>query len=195
MPKYGERSERTADITMTIVRIINDTGLQGVTMRNVAARCRMSLGTLTGHLGTRDRMLRVCGQELGRRRVERLADAVRREGLAAFVPTEELDLLLLRAWVAWRELARDDDGVAAAVSAVDDQEQTLLERAWSQQDPQATSWEATEALWSVVLGLREEVLARGAGRLPTALAQAVLTATASAFARSSATMASGSAAE
>jgi AcrR family transcriptional regulator len=190
MAAYPEQSERTSDVTSSIIRLLGRGGIAAVTMRNIARENGMSVGTLTGHLTTRERMLFVCAKDLGRRRLRELDLAISRDGLSAFLPATEGAVLMTRAWLAWREWARNLDGVAVAVAWFEAEERARLRDVANPPDEASL-----DALMAMVHGLRSGLCAREGHRLEPVRAQAALDAAASALARSSATILSGSSAE
>lgn len=73
-----------------------------------------------------ERILRVCAANFGRRRVDALTHRVATEGLDAFLPGNESDVVTIRAWLGWRELARGDESLAQRVRDIDALERHLL---------------------------------------------------------------------
>jgi hypothetical protein len=99
-----------------------------------------------------------------------------------------------RVWLAWRELGRNDPAVARTIAKLDEEERLLLGRSFAASgDPLGES--SLDALMAVIQGLRDAVCQGPDERMTLERAQAALTAAASAFARSSATILSGSSEE
>ncbi len=202
---------RTDAITDGISRLIAEGGIDLLTTRAIAARAGISVGTLANHLTSRERVIRVCGSRFSRRRLDDLRNGIRRAGLRAFLPQDELGLMLTRVWLAWREIARSDEALAATVAAADDEERPPVAdgtRArgapdwrlhWRQQQDgvgakELPGDETLDLLGGVVQGLRDS-MCRVERPMSLDQAQSLLSTAASALARSSATILSGSSAE
>jgi AcrR family transcriptional regulator len=207
--RFSENSERTLDIANTIVRLLDRGGMSAVTMRNVARDVGMSLGTLTGHVATRERMLVFCARDVGRRHLDDLRRNVRQHGLAGLLPGRSHEVLMTRGWLAIREWAREYDALAHVVADIDAQERHLMlmtlvpgvPEDWRQLHRRETrpadlgdlpDEAALDAFQAAVHGIRDRMCARKP--MPAERAQRALEA-AAAFARRSATTASGSEAE
>jgi len=200
-----DTNSRTDDIVDGISRLVLEGGFERVTLRAIAGQVRISPGTLINHLGSRERILRVCAFRFAHRRMRELDEQVRRVGAAGLMPLDHHDLRSARVWLAWREVARHADGPANAVAEADRTEEWLLRRALasdSRPDEMAGRLlpdTAIQLCLATLRGLREAVCARGEHALDVATARelwvAQLDVTASARARSSATIASGSSAE
>ena len=210
-----DTNSRTDDIVDAISRLVLAGGFERVTMRAIAEQVRISQGTLANHLSNRERLLRVCAFRFADRRMRELDHQVRRVGALGLMPMDDHDLRSARVWLAWRELARNAEGPAHAVAGADVKEEWLLRRAQAT-DPRADHDHGgdvagrllpdvtVQLCLATLRGLREAVCAKGEHALdPEAarelwlahLESAQLGAAASARARSSATIASGSSAE
>jgi AcrR family transcriptional regulator len=185
---------RTDDITDAITRLIAAGGIQRVTMRAIASDVGISVGALAGHLTNRERILRVCGSRFGRRRLDALGTKGRARGLSAFLPEDAEELLVERVWLAWREIGRDDAGIARTVMKLDAEERFLLSGN-ANASRTTLSGPSLDALMATLHGLRDALCASAEERMSLERAQIALAAAASALARSSATIVSGSAAE
>ena len=157
---------RTDDIVDAISRLVLEGGVERVTMRAIADQVRISQGTLANHLSNRERLLRVCAFRFADRRMRELDDQVRRVGAVGLMPLDDHDRRSARVWLAWREAARHAPGPARAVAEAD------VREAVGAHEEHALDVAAARELWLAQLG-----------------------AAASARARSSATIASGSSAE
>ena len=130
------------------------------------------------------------------------------EGVLALLPADDEGLRDTRVWLAWCELARSDELVAGDVAAITADERHLirsfLSSEFSRRDaepPPGLSDEDVDTFVALVHGLRQAVcaavdpmpLARARELLSRAVAQTATAA--SAFARSSPTIRSGSSAE
>jgi AcrR family transcriptional regulator len=202
---------RTDDITDGISRLIIAGGMQKVTMRAIGEQVGISVGTLAGHLTNRERILRVCGWRFGRRRLDALAiktlaiktlastttaSTTTGYGVSAFLPADETELVMERVWLAWHELARDDPALARTIARLDAEERFLLGRSFAatggHPGEPGLGEPGLDALMAVVQGLRDAVCQHPDERMSLERAQIALAAAASAFARSSATILSGS---
>ena len=200
-------NSRTDDIVDGITRLVLAGGFERVTLRAIADQVRISPGTLVNHLTNRERILRVCAFRFADRRMRELDEQVRRIGAVGLMPMDDHDLRTARVWLAWREVARYAAGPAHAVAEADLKEEWLLRRSLAAADDAAGHLvpDATVQLCLAALrGLREAVCAHGEHALDVAAARdlwlaqlvpAQLEVAASARARSSATIASGSSAE
>ena len=119
--------------------------------------------------------------------------------MSAFLPADETELVMERVWLAWRELARDDPALARTIARLDAEERFLLGRSFAatggHQGEPGLGEPALDALMAVVQGLRDAVCQHPDERMSLERAQIALAAAASAFARSSATILSGSSEE
>lgn len=217
-----DSTARTDAITNGITRLIVRGGLDGLTTRAIAQEAGISVGTLANHLSNRERVLRVCGARFSNRRLLDLRLRVERGtrdgsdvagvgGLEPFLPGDRDEVALTRVWLGWRELARSDDVLARTIAGADLEERHLLLAAWVPGVP--TDWrshqlaliksgyrdplpdDTTSDLLHAAIGGIREAMCRAHGPMPLEAAQRALAAAASAFARSSPTIASGSAAE
>ena len=199
MPLPFEVHSRTDDNTRSVVRLIAAGGIERVTMRAVAAGAGLSLGSVTNQLTTRERMLRVCGGVFLGWRLTEVRRRLEAHGVAGALPVDDEALALTRVELAWREEARRDENLAYRLGQHDaDLRYALAQaagpsaRGLSASGPDAAP--LADALLAVVLGLWDS-RCRAHGPMSPEAAQLALAAAASAFARSSPTIASGSAAE
>ena len=121
-----DTNSRTDDIVDAISRLVLEGGFERVTMRAIAQQVRISPGTLANHLSNRERLLRVCAFGFADRRMRELDHQVRRVGAVGLMPMDDHDLRSARVWLAWRELARNAEGPAHAVAGADVKEEWLL---------------------------------------------------------------------
>ena len=193
-----DTNSRTDDIVDAISRLVLEGGFERVTMRAIADQVRISQGTLANHLSNRERLLRVCAFRFADRRMRELDDQVCRVGAVGLMPMDDHDLRSAGVWLAWRGLARNAEGPAHAVAEADVKEEWLLRRGLDS-DGQVLPDPAIRLCLATLHGLREAVCARAEHALDPVAARelwlAQLGAAASARARSSATIASGSSAE
>lgn len=194
-----DTSSRTNDITDAITALMWRGGIGSITMRSIAAHVGISVGTLAGHLENRQRIIRVCASNFGRRHLDTLGQRVASRGLDAFLPAVESDVVMTRAWLGWCELARSNPDLAPRIGDVEAKERHLLLAALVPGIPhderhfwrlQAAGMICSSHEQGMTLERAREVLA-GVARSLTGQAETA----ASALARSSATILSGSSAE
>jgi AcrR family transcriptional regulator len=176
MARYSERSERTVDVANTIVGLLDRGGISAVTMRNVARDVGMILGTLTGHVRKRERMLAFSARDVGRRMLEDLRRSSGQHGLEGLLPVRSHDMLMtLVPGVPedWRLLHHPGTDLCELGELPDQAE--------------------LDAFQAALHGIRNRMCGRADRRWDPDRAQRALEA--AAFARRSATIASGSEAE
>jgi AcrR family transcriptional regulator len=116
MPQLIETTTRAGALAAAVNELLITEGIPGLTLRKVAAVSRVSTGSIIHHLGDKGRLLslsaaltaRALEQDIGRRRWV--------EGVGAFLPQEDDQLLTTRAWLAWVELARSDPAVEPPIT-------------------------------------------------------------------------------
>jgi AcrR family transcriptional regulator len=211
MPSLLHTPSRTDTIVAGVSRLIASGGLAAVTTRAIATETGISTASLAHHLTNRERLMSVVGYRTGR---AHLADALmrrRREGSLAFLPLTDEQIVATRVWLAWCELARSEPGVAIGVADIEADERALLNCGFDE----PLGEDDLETAMALVRGLRAAVCA-GKDPMPVGRARELLTAwlasrvpapetmreapgypadAASARARSSATIRSGSSAE
>jgi AcrR family transcriptional regulator len=160
-----EKSEKEAALTDALLRIVADRGLDEVSVREVAAEARVSIGTVQHYFPTKDRMLAAAYAEVVARirsrleRVPRGADV--RQNLAAvlaeLLPLDEGRIAECRIHLAFAaraattpELARTQRAALAEIhSAVTD----AFTTAWGPAVPRATCGLAAHAAIAAADGL------------------------------------------
>ncbi|WP_426246405.1 hypothetical protein [Nocardioides sp. LHG3406-4] len=120
---------RAHETAQAVDHLLVTGGLAAVTLRNIAALVGRSPAALSSHLTNRERLMRVSASIVSRARLERIESRVRTEGVGAFVPVDDDDVLATRAWLGWLELWRSDDALEYVVTEGRDHERRLL--AWA----------------------------------------------------------------
>ncbi len=117
MPRLINPFARTDHVTAAINHVIVERGLEGLTMRGIGAVARLSPSTLSAHYGSREHMLRVAAHVTGTARLEHRRWRIRvgEEGVTAWLPGDDEDVLTERAWLGWRELWRTHEWIRYTV--------------------------------------------------------------------------------
>lgn len=187
-------------MVLAAIALLAEDGVTGVTLRALARRSGISTGSLLHHFGSREHGLRVAAKRTARWRREEISRRAGREGVLAFLPTagadQDEDLHVERAWLSWCELARTSDWLAESVAQAHAEERALLASTLDYELDRTGLDGVTALVHGLLVGLTlpESRLAIGTARALLSAYVAQLLA-ASAAARSSATMRSGSEAE
>jgi AcrR family transcriptional regulator len=211
MPSLLHTPSRTDTIVAGVARLIAGGGLAAVTTRAIAAETGISTASLAHHLTNRERLMSVVGYRTGRAHLSEAILRRTKEGPLAFLPQTEEQVVATRVWLAWCELARSEPGVALGVADIEADERALFNRGLDE----PLGEDDLDTAMALVRGLRAAVCA-GGDPMPVERARELLTAwlgsrvtapetrrettgypadAASARARSSATIRSGSSAE
>jgi AcrR family transcriptional regulator len=149
----------TESRTDTLVRAINDIlielGPGGLSMKRISERSRVNKSSIYHHLDSRERLLRVAASMTGKARMAALRAGIEQDGVLAFLPRTDDELLDTRAWLAWLELWRCEDFLNRWVSDVRDDEKALMARVMDF----GLSGAELEAAVALVDGLRVAVCA------------------------------------
>ncbi len=129
MPHRMDTADRAHEIARAVDHLIVTGGLRAVTLRNIARLVGRSPAALTSHLTNRERLMRVSASIVARERLAAIEWRVPTEGVGAFLPATDDDVLSARAWLGWLELWRSDEGVEHMVSTARADERRLL--AWA----------------------------------------------------------------
>lgn len=128
MPRLVNSLTRTDDVTAAINDVILEDGLAGLSMRAIATRALLSPASLHHHYGSREHLLRVAASVTGESRLEQIRWRLPREGPVAWLPRNDEDVLVARAWLAWCEMWRSHDWIVHIVEKIRDQELFELSR-------------------------------------------------------------------
>lgn len=153
MPRLVDSFARTDLVVAAINDVLAEHGIPGLTMRRIAAAAHLSPAALSDHYGNRERMLTVVGHVTGVERLRQLGTRAPYEGVGAFLPKDDDDLVNTRAWLGWCELARSAEWLTETVQEARDNEFHLLARVV---DHQLTRPEL-DTLWALIEGLRVAV--------------------------------------
>jgi TetR/AcrR family transcriptional repressor of bet genes len=112
MPKQVDREERRQRIADAVCRLVARQGLEGVSLRHVAAEAGVSMGQIQHYFTTKDEMLLFAFQAVSARVERRLGAAVEAQGepptrrallrtlLVAMLPTDAASRFEAPLWVA-----------------------------------------------------------------------------------------------
>jgi len=157
MPRVLDPHANRDAVTAAVAQLIVEGGLPAASLRAVARRSRVSTGVLVENWGGRDRMMRLSGLHLGRQWHEALWTRFGTAGLAGLLPRSEEERHEARIWLAFCELARDNEQVHLAVAELHAGQRrmldTMTDRRWSEAD--------LDLLCAVVDGLRHSVCTPG----------------------------------
>jgi AcrR family transcriptional regulator len=131
MPRLLDPVSRTATVANAVNDLVALHGLGALTMRRIAAECRLSTAALSSQFGSREHMLRVALFATSEARLDHLGGRVIREGAAGLLPEvggDGSDVVEARVWLGWLELARSTEGLEVAVTEHREQEMAMLAR-------------------------------------------------------------------
>ena len=116
-------------VTDAVVALVNDHGVEALTVRRIAERVGISPSSLTSHLTSKRRIIDLTTKQIGRRLTQTIGSGLwRHRGVPAFVP-DPAELEIVRAWLAMVELSRSDAELDAAVRMVEADLGSLLDHA------------------------------------------------------------------
>jgi AcrR family transcriptional regulator len=153
MPHLIDTSTRVGALVAAMNQVIATDGIPGLTMRNIAAVSRVSTGSIIHHLGGKSRLLSLGAGLTGGALKDTISDGRWTEGLLAFLPGADDDLVLTRAWLAWLELGRSDAAIEAQVTRARGEERALLAATLEYR----LERDGLDLLTAVIQGLREAV--------------------------------------
>ena len=126
MPQLIDTQTRAGTLAAAVNEVLVTDGIPGLSLRRIAALSRVSAGSIIHHLGGKDRLLSLSAALTARARREDVERRVWEEGVLAFLPNGDDDVLSARAWLAWVELGRNDPTVEPAVTRACREERALL---------------------------------------------------------------------
>ena len=202
VPYNLDTRSRTDDITAAVSRLIARGGMGAVTMRAIAGETGVSQSALAHHLTNRDRLMSMVAWRTGLQYLQALGARRLAEGVLAFLPATATGVVQARVWLAWCELGRSDQHVGPHVARICVMERWLLGRSLGLDVPEHEEDDDLDTAMALVRGLRAAVCVADEP-MPTDRARRLLERScagypaeaASALARSSPIIRSGSAAE
>jgi AcrR family transcriptional regulator len=169
VPRLIDTQTRTGTLVAATVSLLASQGVAGLSLRSLARESRISTGSLLHHFESRERIFSVAAHRTGSALLDGIRSDVIHDGVAAFLPGDDEGVLLTRAWLAWLELARGDEGLARIVGEARWREQGLL----AQTHEHRLSRPDLDLLVATVDGLRVAVCAP-ARPMPPARARELL---------------------
>lgn len=113
MPRQVDRDSRRGRITDAVFLLADERGLEGVTLRDVAARAGVSLGAVQRCFGTKEEMLKFALDEVGRRVLARAGGTADEAARAVALPGRAE----ARVWLAFVAQAAVNPDLAPALRA------------------------------------------------------------------------------
>jgi AcrR family transcriptional regulator len=133
VPRLLDTESRTNTVTNAVNDLLALHGASALTMRRIAAECRLSTAALGSHYGSREHMLRLAMFTTSAARLEHLGDQVVWEGATGLLPRAagddvEDDVVDARVWLAWLEMGRSHEWLQTAMTEHRQKEMALLAR-------------------------------------------------------------------
>ncbi|MER5264360.1 TetR/AcrR family transcriptional regulator [Actinosynnema sp. NPDC002837] len=113
MPKQVEYESRRRQITDAVFLLADERGLEGVTLRDVAARADVSMGAVQRCFRTKDEMLRFALEEVGKRVLGRAGGTAAEAARAVALP----ERAEARVWLAFVAQAAVSPALAPVLRA------------------------------------------------------------------------------
>jgi AcrR family transcriptional regulator len=154
MPRNIDTNDRVNHLSAAITQLMIDGGIPAVTMRAVASAVRLSTGTINNHLGGRPRLLGLAAGCFYRQMSGDVAGRSWPDRLLALLPADDDDKDWVRAWLAWSELARDEEVAGYRSADSDDFERGYIARSYPHLEPGDPT---PDLLLAVVHGLRHAI--------------------------------------
>jgi AcrR family transcriptional regulator len=127
MPRVFDPRVRGDMAVEAVCSVILNGGLPALSVRAVAGEIGMSASSLMYQFTDRARLLRVVALKVGHARLNFIGHAARYDGLLAFIPDREEQVINARVWLAFVELGRSDAGLGPSIASLRRQERELLE--------------------------------------------------------------------
>lgn len=128
MPVLIDTESRTGTLVQAINDVLTERGPAGVTLRLIARLSGVSPSSMLHHFGSREHLLRVAAGRTGRQRIASLRVEAITDGVLAFVPRSDDEVLDTRAWLAWLELWRCEQFLGRWIAEARADELALLAR-------------------------------------------------------------------
>lgn len=129
MPHLIDTESRMRELVEAVTDVLVEHGAAGLTLRRIAARSGVNASSLRHHLGDRERVIRLVALHTRRRRISRLEARIPFEGVLAFLPSTDDQVVDARAWWGWLEVGRAEDSIDRAVAPARRDERALLAQA------------------------------------------------------------------
>jgi AcrR family transcriptional regulator len=155
MPQLMDTRSRAGTLAAAVNEILVTDGIPGLSLRRIAAVSRVSPGSMIHHLGGKDRLLQLSAALTARGLSDDTGRRSWDEGVLAFLPNGDEDVLNTRAWLAWVELGRSDPHVEPAVTRARDDERARL----AESVDHRLARDELDLTYAVLEGLRARVCA------------------------------------
>lgn len=126
MPQLIDTRSRAGTLASAANDLLVTDGIPGLTLRKIATVSRVSAGSILHHLGDKNRLLSLSAGLTAQAFQDEIERRRWLEGVGAFLPEADDDVLITRAWLAWVELARSDDAVEPPVTRALQSQRELL---------------------------------------------------------------------
>lgn len=156
MPRLLEPGGHAPAVRGAARRLIAERGLPALSLRAIAGEAGIAPATLVHQFTHKTRLwgyLVVCAKH---DLVHAIWARSRSEGVLAFLPATADDLVDMRVWLAWCELARSDETVAGAITGFREEQRGMLDILTDQSLDEA----GLDVLVALVDGLSAAVCAR-----------------------------------
>ncbi len=128
MPRLLDTLSRTNTVTNAVNDLLAADGAAGLTMRRIAAECRLSTAALGSHYGSREHLLRVAGYTTSEGLLDHQRQMVAVHGLVGLLPREPDDVVDARVWLGWCELGRSHEALEQLVARHRAEQRALVAR-------------------------------------------------------------------
>jgi len=155
MPNLIDTDSRAGTLVRAVNDILIESGPAGLTIRHISHVSGVSPSSIYGQMGSREHLLRVAAGWTGRARIDSLRLEASTEGVLAFVPRHEEEVLQARTWLGWLEMWRSEDFLERWISESRDSELGLLAKVTDYQ----LQRQGLDALLALIDGLRIAVCA------------------------------------
>ncbi|MFD6948795.1 TetR family transcriptional regulator [Nocardiopsis sp. TSRI0078] len=181
VPRYVDKDERRRHVAAALRRIAAREGLEGVSIRTVAAEAGLSVGAVQRDFGTKDDLLRFALRE-ALANVSRRFSGIRvgpgglsfaeglRRVLTDLLPTDDERLAEARVWSAFYARAAVDPGFADTLAELDARARAALRAAvgWAAEQGELAPGQDPDALVELLLVLVDGIWLSAVRRPPGA---------------------------
>ena len=154
MPKRTDVDGRAFGLLGVSELILEERGPRGLSLRAIAGRMRMSLGSLCDHYGSRRRLMHLMCQMASQAWVKDLRCQVVDRGAQGFLPADDDGVLAARLWASWVELSRSDPELRGTVGDMRLEERAILAEATGERDD-----DVLDTWLAIADGLRYRIIA------------------------------------
>lgn len=150
MPRLLDVRTRTEAVTQAVNHLLALHGASALTLRRIGRECGVGASSLSEHYGTREHLLVVVNLATSRSRAAGLRSRARREGILAFLPRDDDEVLDARAWWGWCELERSHERLSHTMvrARAEDLARRRRRSTTASADPTSTWCWPRSAAWS-----------------------------------------------